>query len=482
MEGGVRGAEPSWCRCSWATPVGHSACDLRLPRPRHHARADCYRAVARCPLAGVFRGSASAARDTCIAVPVRPRPRLPHAPFRSRLRVALRLRCGRFGVVLRASAVLRACRGEEPGPRDCLARRAFSFVEQWLEVVVSAWALGVRAARVRAGRFAQPPPSDRLLVRFELLALGELAHVPAHRLLEQRAAARDPPVLDEVGVGCDVAGGGGLAGVVAQRGRGVRPGVREAPPSRTPRSPLGRSPDRSSPRASAPTARARAAPRKRRAQRSWRAPPRVSRRATALPPRRRHSARRHASRRRHPAHGRSARGTSLARSRLLPRPADSSRRRQRRPSQRMPRSLPLPAPRPRVPQACGLACVAWIDLSPRGLRSCALRVGCGERTCGARHLVTIAWTRLSASANVSSNPSGPCSSPSLNPRQASCHCATARPGVFERRERLVPVRHRPGAQLSRTTSPHCHVHRRLEPFGMRSTPSPWRMPAAHSPS
>ena len=152
MEGGGRGAEPSWCRCSWATPVGHSACDLRLPRPRHHARADCYRAVARCPLAGVFRGSASAARDTRIAVPVRPRPRLPRAPFRARLRVALRLRCGRFGVVLRASAVLRACRGEEPDPRDCLARRAFSFVEQSLEVVVSAWALGVRAARVRAGR------------------------------------------------------------------------------------------------------------------------------------------------------------------------------------------------------------------------------------------------------------------------------------------------------------------------------------------
>ena len=256
------------------------------------------------------------------------------------------------------SVPVASARGEEPGPRDCLARRAFSFVEQWLEVVVSAWALGVRAARVRAGRFAQPPPSDRLLVRFELLALGELAHVLAHRLLEQRAAARHPPVLDEVGVGRDVAGGGALAGVVAQRGRGVRPGVREAPPSRTPRSPLGRSPDRSSPRASVPTARARAAPRKRRAQRSWRAPPRVSRRATASPPRRRHSARPHASRRRHPVHGRSARGTSLARSRLVPRPAGSSRRRQRRPSQRMPRSLPLPAPRTRVPQACGLACVA----------------------------------------------------------------------------------------------------------------------------
>ena len=67
----------------------------------------------------------------------------------------------------------------------------------------------------RLSAAAQPAPSGRLLVRFELLRLGELAHVPAHRLLKQRPAASDPPVLDEVRVGCDVARVGALPGVVS---------------------------------------------------------------------------------------------------------------------------------------------------------------------------------------------------------------------------------------------------------------------------
>ena len=49
----------------------------------------------------------------------------------------------------------------------------------------------------------------------------------------------------------------------------------------------------------------------------------------------------------------------------------------------------------------------------------------------------------------------------------SAHSATAHPA---------------GERLSRMSSTHCPVHRRLAPRGMVSTASPWRIPARHAPS